>query len=67
MDNTFEEKWQTQLATNIFAPLNMNHTSSYISDATSNNWQLARGYSVKSPTPNEPVYLTKTDSSMQSA
>ena len=67
MDNTFEQKWQTQLATNIFAPLNMNHTSSYISDATSNNWKLARGYSVKSPTPNEPVYLTKTDNSMQSA
>ena len=38
-----------------------------MSDAKKHQWQLAHGYSVKSPTPEEPVYLTKVDSSMQSA
>ncbi|WP_394221456.1 serine hydrolase domain-containing protein [Alteromonas gracilis] len=67
MDNTFETNWQTQLADNIFSPLNMFRTSARISDAKKNDWLLARGYSVKSHEPTEPVYLTKTDDSMQSA
>ncbi|GEA10631.1 serine hydrolase domain-containing protein [Alteromonas sp. KUL49] len=67
MDNTFETNWQTQLATNIFKPLGMNQTSALMSDATSNDWALAKGYSVKSPTPTTPVYLIKTDDSMHAA
>lgn len=67
MDNTFETNWQTQLATNIFKPLGMNQTSALMSDATSNDWELAKGYSVKSATPTTPVYLTKTDNSMHAA
>ena len=67
MDNTSATNWQTQLANNIFSPLNMSHTSARISDAAKNNWKLARGYSVKSLNPTKPVYLTKTDDSMQSA
>lgn len=67
MDKTSATPWQTQLADHIFKPLNMSHTSARISDAAKKQWELAKGYSVKSPTPNEPVYLTKTDNSMHAA
>ena len=45
----------------------MHMTSARISDADKLGWTLAKGYSVKSPEPTAPVYLTKTDNSMHAA
>lgn len=67
MDSHWDDTWQDNLASTLFTPLGMEHTSAYMSDAKKHQWQLAKGYSVKLPTPEEPVYLTKVDSSMQSA
>lgn len=67
MDNNLGADWQSLLADRIFQPLGMNITSARISDAQKNQWTLAKGYSVKSPEPTVPVYLTKNDASMHAA
>lgn len=67
MDSSWETRWQDELASSLFVPLGMKHTSAYMSDARRNQWPLAKGYSVKSPVPHEALSLTKIDSSMQSA
>ncbi len=67
MDNNMESDWQGQLESHIFKPLGMHMTSARISDAEKHGWTLAKGYSVKSPEPTAPVYLTKTDNSMHAA
>ena len=67
LDKKLGTNWQTLLEELIFTPLAMTNASARISDAEKYNWQLPKGYSVKSSDPNEPVYLTKTDNSMHAA
>lgn len=67
MDKQFQTPWQTLLQQEIFQPLGMEQSSARMSDISKNNWDYAKGYSVKSDNPNKPVYLTKTDSSMHAA
>ncbi len=67
MDNHFDSDWQGLLETEIFKPLGMQSTSARMSDIGKNNWVYAQGYSVKSPEPETPVYLTKNDASMHAA
>lgn len=67
LDQKFERPWQDQLDESIFSPLGMERTSAYISEAEANGWQLAKPYSVLSVDRNEPLYLKKTDATMQAA
>jgi CubicO group peptidase (beta-lactamase class C family) len=67
MDNNLGSDWQSLLETHLFKPLKMDSTSARISDAHQHNWTLAKGYSIKSPEPTDPVYLTKTDKTMHAA
>jgi CubicO group peptidase (beta-lactamase class C family) len=67
MDSKFESNWQEMLNKKIFEPLNMTKTSALMSDIDKNNWQYAKGYSVKSQDPLSSVYLRKADQTMHSA
>lgn len=67
MDTKFDQDWQSLLNSQIFSPLKMQHTSARMSDVLTNNWKMAKGYSVKSQDPKTPVYLRKTDKSMHAA
>jgi len=68
LQNSMNKKWQDLLQEKIFGPLNMKHTTTYISIAASNKWTIAYPYFfsgetgtiVRSP-------LDKTDNNMQSA
>ncbi len=68
LQNSMNKKWQDLLQEKIFDPLNMKHTTAYISKAASNNWTIAypyffmgeKGAMTRSP-------LDKTDNNMQSA
>ena len=67
LDEHFAMPWQDQLDHAIFQPLDMQHTSARISEAEVKGWPLARPYSFASAEPNEPLYLTKADNTMQAA
>lgn len=67
LDRQFASPWQTQLDRNVFSPLRMERTSAFISEAHDNGWQLARPYSMQSIDPNVPLYLEKSDQTMQAA
>jgi CubicO group peptidase (beta-lactamase class C family) len=67
LDSRFETPWQRQLDDNIFSPLGMAHTSAYISEAKAKGWRLAKPYSIQSVNRNEPLYLEKSDETMQAA
>lgn len=59
--------WRDLLDEKIFTPLNMKHTSAYISEAEKNNWGLAMPYmsTVEGESPR--AYLMKDDGMMQAA
>lgn len=59
--------WQDQLDRAVFQPLDMQRTSAYISEAETKGWPLAKPYSFSSAEPNQPLYLTKADDTMQAA
>lgn len=59
--------WQEQLDRTLFQPLVMQRTSAYISKAEAAGWTLAKPYSLVSAQPREPLYLTKSDDTMQAA
>ncbi len=67
LDRKVKKPWQTQLQQNIFKPLEMRHSSAYISQARADGWQIAKPYSVMSAKRNQPLYLEKTDATMQAA
>jgi len=60
-------RWQDQLQRDIFDPLGMQQTSAYISRAESRGWVMARPYSLASSDPQAPLYLAKSDDTMQAA
>lgn len=67
MDTRFGAPWQTQLENAIFQPLGMRHTTARISRAQAAGWTLAKPYSMASEDPRVPLYLTKSDDTMQAA
>jgi CubicO group peptidase (beta-lactamase class C family) len=66
-DDHYQQGWQKTLDETVFKPLNMNRTSSYMSDAERNKWTVAKPYSFMSESNHSPVYLVKQDNIMQSA
>jgi len=67
LDDKFQTPWQDQLQDSIFSPLGMARTSAYISEAEAKGWPLAKPYSVAGVDRNEPLYLRKSDDTMQAA
>lgn len=67
MDARFGTPWQAQLESAIFQPLGMRHTTAWISRAQAAGWRLAKPYSLASEDPRAPLYLTKSDDTMQAA
>ena len=67
LDRKLAMPWQDQLDAAIFQPLDMRRTSAYISEAETKSWPLAKPYSFASAHPNTPLYLTKSDGTMQAA
>lgn len=59
--------WQEQLRHSVFEPLEMHHSSAYMSEAKAAGWQVAEPYTIASQAPNEPIYLRKTDETMHAA
>lgn len=67
LEAEFGWKWQDLLQEKIFGPLNMEHTSAYISKSDKEKWSMAWPYlGFKGKTP-ERSYLMKNDDMMQSA
>ncbi|MGX5729109.1 serine hydrolase [Pseudoxanthomonas beigongshangi] len=67
MDERFGVPWQTQLDRAIFQPLGMHHTTARISRAEGAGWTVARPYSLAAEDPRVPLYLTKSDQTLQAA
>ncbi len=67
MDERFDMPWQAQLDRAIFQPLGMRHTTARISQAEAAGWTLAKPYSWASEDPRVPLYLAKSDDTMQAA
>lgn len=59
--------WQDVLAELVFKPLNTVRTSSYMSDAKTHNWPLARPYLFAGKDRDEAIYLVKKDNTMHAA
>jgi len=66
-EKTFNKSWQDGVAQSVFKPLNMTHSTAYISEARNNHWALAKPYSFFSSTPKKALYLTKRDNTMHAA
>jgi len=67
LDTRFGRPWQDQLQQEVFQPLGMQRTSAYISQARAHGWTMALPYSLASDEPRTPLYLTKSDDTMQAA
>lgn len=67
LDARFKRPWQAQLQQDVFEPLGMRQTSAYISQAQARGWAMALPYSLASDDPQAPLYLTKSDDTMQAA
>lgn len=67
LDQKLAMRWQDQLDEAIFQPLDMRRTSAYISEAEAKGWPLAKPYSFAGAHPNVPLYLRKSDETMQAA
>lgn len=67
LDQELAMPWQDQLDEAIFQPLDMRHTSAYISEAEAKGWPLAKPYSFASAHPDVPLYLSKSDETMHAA
>ncbi len=67
LDQRIGIPWQRQLSSNIFKPLAMGGTTAYVSESRKRGHPLARPYSFVSQVPDQPLYLEKTDETMQAA
>ncbi len=67
LDQKMATPWQDQLDKAIFKPLAMRRTSAYISKAEEKRWPLAKPYSFASAFASTPLYLSKSDATMQAA
>ena len=67
LDATNEMPWQDQLASRIFKPLGMTHTTARASHAETAGWTIAKPYSFAAADRTQPLYLQKTDATMHAA
>lgn len=67
LDQRYGLPWQDQLQASVFAPLGMTHTTGYVSRAEAAGWTLAKPYSFVAARRDTPLYLRKTDATMQAA
>jgi CubicO group peptidase (beta-lactamase class C family) len=67
MDRVDGRPWQAQLAARVFAPLGMTRTTARISEAEAGGWPMALPYSFAAARRDVPLYLRKTDATMQAA
>jgi CubicO group peptidase (beta-lactamase class C family) len=66
-EDKFKQDWQQTLEQLVYQPLSMNHTSSYISDAGTKGFDIARPYHLYAADPNEVMAFEKSDSTLQAA
>ncbi len=66
-ENKFKQDWQQTLEQLVYQPLSMNHTSSYVSDASNKGFDIARPYHLYTANPNEVMRFEKSDSTLQAA
>lgn len=66
-ERTFNIRWQNAIAQTVFEPLNMAHSTAYVSEAKQKNWLIAKPYSFFNLHPNQALYLTKQDNTMHAA
>jgi len=67
LERELGKPWQDILAEEIFSPIEMSRTSSYMSDVQKGGWQLAKPYSFAGPDRDEALYLVKKDNTMHAA
>lgn len=66
-EDEFKQDWQQTLEQLVYQPLSMNHTSSYVSDAETKGFDIARPYHLYAANPNEVMPFEKSNSTMQAA
>jgi len=66
-EDKFKQDWQQTLEQLVYQPLSMNHTSSYVSDAGTKGFDIARPYHLYAANPYEVMPFEKSDSTLQAA
>ncbi len=64
---TFKQPWQGYLQQQVFAPLQMQKSTAYMSEAVRQNWCIALPYSFFAEQQEQALYLTKKDNTMHAA
>jgi CubicO group peptidase (beta-lactamase class C family) len=67
MTQTFGKAWQKVMADSVFRPLEMNNTTAYMSEAISDNKDIASPYWIYNDPPSTSLYLSKKDNTMHAA
>lgn len=67
VDDFYSQGWQKILSETIYQPLGMNHTSSYMSDATKKSIEVARPYGLTGKDPTAILPFEKSDITMHAA
>lgn len=66
-EDKFKQDWQQTLEQLVYQPLSMNHTSSYVSDAETKRFEIARPYHLYTADPKEVMPFEKSNSTLQAA
>ncbi|AZQ83757.1 class C beta-lactamase-related serine hydrolase [Colwellia sp. Arc7-635] len=66
-ENYYKQDWQQTIAELIYKPLGMSHTSSYMTDAAKQGFEVARPYSLFSNNPREIYAFEKSNLNMHAA
>lgn len=66
-EDKFKQDWQQTLEQLVYQPLSMNHTTSYVSDFKTKEFEIARPYDLYTANPREVMPFEKSDSTMQAA
>ncbi len=66
-EDKYKQDWQKTLEQLVYQPLSMVHTSSYITDAQTKGFEVARPYHLYTKNPTEIMPFEKNDSTMQAA
>ncbi|KTF13528.1 serine hydrolase domain-containing protein [Pseudoalteromonas sp. H105] len=66
-EDKFKQDWQQTLEQLVYQPLSMNHTTSYVSDAETKGFDIARPYHLYAANPKKVMPFEKSDSTMQAA
>jgi CubicO group peptidase (beta-lactamase class C family) len=66
-EDKFKQDWQKTIEQLVYKPLSMNHTSSYVSDAETKGFNVARPYHLYTDNPKKTMPFEKSDSTLQAA